>query len=73
MDSANAMRFKEATEKVVLPKALDLEQILIEISRRKKNTLQVGRDPAPKRMVPITFGFAMAEYVSAVWFPDRID
>ncbi|NLY73956.1 MAG: adenylosuccinate lyase [Firmicutes bacterium] len=70
MDSANAMRFKEATEKVVLPKALDLEQILIEISRREKNTLQVGRTHG-QHAVPITFGFAMAEYVSR--FGSRIE
>lgn len=63
MDSANAMRFKEATEKVVLPRVLELERILIDISRREKNTLQVGRTHG-QHAVPVTFGFAMAEYVS---------
>ncbi len=63
MDSANAMRFKEATEKVVLPKMLELEAILISIARREKGTIQVGRTHG-QHAVPITFGFAMAEYVS---------
>jgi adenylosuccinate lyase len=63
MDSATALRFKEATEKVVLPKMLELETLLIAIARREKGTLQVGRTHG-QHAVPITFGFAMAEYVS---------
>lgn len=63
MDTANAMRFKEATEKVILPKLLELERILINITRREKDTLQVGRTHG-QHAVPVTFGFAMAEYVS---------
>jgi adenylosuccinate lyase len=63
MDSATAMRFKEATEKIVLPKMLELEKVLIMIARREKKTLQVGRTHG-QHAVPITFGFAMAEYVS---------
>ncbi len=70
MDSATAMRFKEATENVVLPKVLELERILIEITRREKNTLQVGRTHG-QHAVPVTFGFAMAEYVSR--FGSRIE
>lgn len=70
MDTATAMRFKEATEKVVLPKALELEKILIDIARREKNTLQVGRTHG-QHAVPVTFGFAMAEYVSR--FGSRIE
>ncbi len=63
MDTATAMRFKEATEKVVLPKVLELEGILIDIARREKGALQVGRTHG-QHAVPVTFGFAMAEYVS---------
>jgi adenylosuccinate lyase len=63
MDSATAMRFKEATEKIVLPKMRELESLLIAIARREKATLQVGRTHG-QHAVPITFGFAMAEYVS---------
>ncbi|MGE5583103.1 MAG: lyase family protein [Bacillota bacterium] len=70
MDSANAMRFKEATEKLVLPRMLELEKTLISIARREKATLQVGRTHG-QHAVPITFGFAMAEYVSR--FGSRIE
>lgn len=63
MDSATAMRFKEATEKLVIPKCLELETLLINIARREKDTIQVGRTHG-QHAVPITFGFAMAEYVS---------
>lgn len=70
MDSATAMRFKEATEKVVLPKMRELESLLIAIARREKATLQVGRTHG-QHAVPITFGFAMAEYVSR--FGSRIE
>ena len=70
MDSATALRFKEATEKLVIPKMLELETILIKIARREKATLQVGRTHG-QHAVPITFGFAMAEYVSR--FGSRIE
>ncbi|NLW47271.1 MAG: adenylosuccinate lyase [Firmicutes bacterium] len=70
MDTATAMRFKEATEKVVLPRVMDLERILINITRREKDTLQVGRTHG-QHAVPVTFGFAMAEYVSR--FGSRIE
>jgi adenylosuccinate lyase len=63
MDSATAMRFKEATARIVIPKCLELEKILLGIARREKATLQVGRTHG-QHAVPITFGFAMAEYVS---------
>jgi adenylosuccinate lyase len=70
MDSATAMRFKDATEKVVLPKMIELETLLIAIARREQDTLQVGRTHG-QHAVPITFGFAMAEYVSR--FGSRIE
>jgi adenylosuccinate lyase len=70
MDSATAMRFKEATEKLVIPKCLELESLLISIARREKDTIQVGRTHG-QHAVPITFGFAMAEYVSR--FGSRIE
>jgi adenylosuccinate lyase len=63
MDSATAMRFKEATEQLVIPKCLELETILINIARREKDTVQVGRTHG-QHAIPITFGWAMAEYVS---------
>ncbi len=70
MDSATALRFKDATAKIVIPKMLELETVLINIARREKATLQVGRTHG-QHAVPITFGFAMAEYVSR--FGSRIE
>lgn len=70
MDSATALRFMAATEKLVFPKMLELEAILIGIARREKETLQVGRTHG-QHAVPITFGFAMSEYVSR--FGSRIE
>lgn len=69
MDSATALRFKDATTQVIVPRSLALERVLITIARREKATLQVGRTHG-QHAVPITFGFAMAEYVSR--FGDRI-
>ena len=63
VDTANSIRFREATEKVVLPALVELERLLIEIARREKNTLQMGRTHG-QHAVPITFGFAVVQYVS---------
>jgi len=63
VDTANALRFLSATKQVVLPKAQTLLRTLIQIARREKDTLQMGRTHG-QHAVPITFGFAMAEYIS---------
>lgn len=63
VDTANALRFLKATEEVVVPRCLKLLQILIAIARREKETLQIGRTHG-QHAVPITFGFAVAGYVS---------
>ena len=63
VDTANSIRFREATEKVVLPALVELERLLIEIARREKDTLQMGRTHG-QHAVPITFGFAVVQYVS---------
>lgn len=62
-DTANALRYKKATEELVLPALLELEALLIKIARQEQATLQMGRTHG-QHAVPITFGFAMAEYVS---------
>lgn len=62
-DTANALRFKEVTEKVVLQELKDLEKTLIQISLREKKTLQIGRTHG-QHGVPITFGFALSSYVA---------
>ncbi len=63
MDTAAALRFKELTYKVILPQLLKLERVLIKIARESSDTIQMGRTHG-QHAVPITFGFAIAEYVS---------
>ncbi|MGE5578321.1 MAG: lyase family protein, partial [Syntrophothermus sp.] len=61
-DTASALRYKDVTEKVILPGLMNLEKLFISLARREKDTLQIGRTHG-QHAVPITFGFAMAEYV----------
>lgn len=61
--SADACRYKAFTAKVLLPRLIALERTLIDIARREKDTLQIGRTHG-MHAEPITFGFAMAQFVS---------
>jgi len=63
IDTANAMRMRDVVQHVVIPKLKRLEKALIDITLREADTLQIGRTHG-QHAVPITFGFAMAEYVS---------
>lgn len=63
IDSANAVRYKEVVEKVLVPSLTELEGVLINTTLREAETLQVGRTHG-QHAVPITFGFALAGYVS---------
>ncbi|MDI3546640.1 MAG: adenylosuccinate lyase [Halanaerobiales bacterium] len=63
VDTANSLRYKEVTEELVIPTLKKLEKILMEIALREKETVQIGRTHG-QHAVPITFGFAIAEYVS---------
>jgi adenylosuccinate lyase len=63
VDTATAWRLKEAALQVVIPDLKALEKTLIELARREKATLQMGRTHG-QHAVPITFGFAIAETVS---------
>ena len=62
-DSANAGRYKDVVEKVLIPSLKELERVLIDITLREAETVQIGRTHG-QHAVPITFGFAIAEYVS---------
>lgn len=62
-DTANAARYKDCTEQVVVPKLTALHKVLAQIAVREAETVQVGRTHG-QHAVPITFGFAIAEYVS---------
>ena len=63
VDTANSLRYKEATEELILPTLKELAKTLMEIALREKDTVQVGRTHG-QHAVPVTFGFAIAEYVS---------
>ncbi len=63
--TAEALRYQDITQKVLLPKLLELEKTLLYIAEKEKATLQIGRTHG-QHAVPITFGFAIAEYVARV-------
>ena len=63
--TAEAARYKEFTNNVLLPELLKLEKTLIELALREKDTLQIGRTHG-QHAEPITFGFAIALYVSRI-------
>lgn len=63
MDSARALCLREVTRDVVLPMLIDLTRKVIKLARDNAPTRQMGRTHG-QHAVPITFGFAMALYVS---------
>lgn len=65
VNTADALRYKECAEAVIIPALLELEKTLISIARNEKNTLQIGRTHG-QHAEPITFGFALAEYVDRI-------
>jgi adenylosuccinate lyase len=70
IDTATAARLRDCVLNVILPDCLQLERTLIALARREKDSLQMGRTHG-QHAVPITFGFAVAEYVSR--FGGRIE
>ncbi len=62
-DTANALRYKDAVLNVIIPDMLELERTWMNLARREKNTLQIGRTHG-QHAEPITFGFALAQYVN---------
>ncbi len=63
ISTADAARYKEFTNNALVPKLIEFEKTLIELALREKSTIQVGRTHG-QHAVPITFGFAIAQYVS---------
>ena len=61
--TASSLQMKDAMTNVVIPRIKTLLQSLADISERYADTVQVGRTHG-QHAVPITFGFAIAEYVS---------
>jgi len=63
VETANALRYKDAVNKVIIPDMIALERAWIDLTRREKDTLQMGRTHG-QHAEPITFGFAIAQYVN---------
>ena len=63
VDTANAWRYREAVMTVLLPRIGLLVSRLIALAEGEADTAQAGRTHG-QHAVPITFGFAVAEYVS---------
>ncbi|MEK6892249.1 MAG: lyase family protein [Nanoarchaeota archaeon] len=61
--TADALRYKAFTNDILLQELIKLETTLINISLREKDTIQIGRTHG-QHAEPITFGFAIAQYVS---------
>ncbi|MDR3161322.1 MAG: adenylosuccinate lyase, partial [Spirochaetaceae bacterium] len=63
LDTGLAWRVRGAVRQVLLPELRRLELLLCDFTEREAETPQVGRTHG-QHAVPITVGFAMAEYVS---------
>ncbi|QEN07680.1 adenylosuccinate lyase [Oceanispirochaeta crateris] len=63
LDTANSMRMRDVTRNTILPLLLELEEELIKMAEAEAETPQVGRTHG-QHAVPVTLGFALAEYVS---------
>ena len=58
-----SLQLRDATNKLVIPRLKTLEKTLLQITKQYSGTVQIGRTHG-QHAVPITFGFAIAEYVS---------
>jgi adenylosuccinate lyase len=63
LDTGLSWRVRGVTEEVVLPLLRRLELLLCDFAEREAETPQAGRTHG-QHAVPVTLGFAMAEYVS---------
>ena len=61
--TADAARLKDFSNYILIPSLISLERTLIHLSLTEKSTLQIGRTHG-QHAEPITFGFAIAQYVS---------
>src|SRR2546425_3202080 len=69
VDTANALRYRECVERVLVPTIAALVARCIAMAEAEADTPQIGRTHG-RHAEPITFGFGMAEYVSRLG--DRI-
>src|SRR4051812_30720592 len=59
IDTANAARYKDVTQIILIPALVELEKTLVKIVERESETVQVGRTHG-QHAVPITFGFTIS-------------
>lgn len=62
VDTSNALRLKELTERVLLPDLIAMFRVLAKLASDHSSTAQIGRTHG-MFAEPVTFGFAMALYV----------
>ena len=63
ISTASSLQLRTATNELVIPRLKSLIQTLLVLTKTHAKTVQIGRTHG-QHAVPITFGFAMAEYVS---------
>lgn len=63
LDTGTAMRYRDVSYRVLLPQLAELQEALLTVVEREAETVQMGRTHG-QFAVPITVGFALAEYVS---------
>ena len=63
LDTAFALRMRDAVILSILPLMIDVEELLIEICDSEADTPQIGRTHG-RHAVPITLGFAFSEYAA---------
>lgn len=63
LDTARVLQLRAAINQIIVPKLTEFMQVLIAIAKAEAKTPQIGRTHG-QHGVPITFGFAMAEYIS---------
>jgi adenylosuccinate lyase len=63
VDTANALRYRECVDRVVVPAVASVVARCIQIAEAEADTPQIGRTHG-RHAEPITFGFALASYVS---------
>ncbi|HUY85386.1 MAG TPA: adenylosuccinate lyase [Candidatus Dormibacteraeota bacterium] len=61
--TAMSLQLRDTVRQVVVPRLSELEKTLLRLTKDYAETVQIGRTHG-QHAVPITFGFAMAEYVS---------
>ncbi len=60
--TALSLQLRAATNELVIPRLVELEKTLLSLTKEHAATVQIGRTHG-QHAVPITFGFAIAEYV----------